>query len=921
MTIESKHFFPQALHRLSRPAALLTFTLSGLFGTSLHAQVSISLQANDSAAIPGSQRSYYANITGSSNQGVNWTVSGGCSLSSSTGTPVVVTAPSTGGTCTSSATSTISFSSPVSCHITATAQDTSNGVKSASTILPVCSPSVSLNVFPQSTVLYKGQHAVIQSDLRGSVDTAVTWTLTSNPGGFASITGGTSNRHAIVSASAPGTYVVTATSVADPTQKSSSTIYVTNNAFPTTGLADHTEPVDCTAVGSGTTYEVGPARAYTNLDVVPWNSLNPGDTVRIHNDDLTGSSPTTYHQHVAIAATGTATEPIRICGVPDSHGNKPIIDGSNATSPALVNWAGVLEQLGVIILYDRNTQFDPIPDSNMNVLVEGLHIRNANPTFSYIAQQGATVTPYNGSAACIGVYTGRDELIRGNELENCSQGVFVNSQTPQGNIIYDLTVEGNYIHGWGQSGNSSVHGMYLQAIGLTAQFNYIGASVTGAPGNAIKSRSVLNFLRWNYISQPITSTARAFDMVEPQAFNCYVIPNDYAQYHNGTGYCNTVHDGAPSDPVTADEVAANYEAYHSDYIYGNVMDDSGSGSGYVHYGYDQQTPWGPSLERRGGTLFYWNNTHLSRPTNGYKVITEGAAPDQGHSYEFPVIQSINNLFGGNGTHFVPTVSFWQSINVDSNWLLAGYQLPNRANTDTYMGGTTAAEQATCDPYNNCLQGPGHVIWSRNNVAGPAASTVYSGTTAPFNFTSFAPLNTLQGLGTQLPAPIANQPSNMEFFPATATTAVRLDLTYLGALDDGTAPTTPAPAPAPTPTPTPTAPAPAPGPANPAPAPTAAPSTVGVATMTLTASPGLTIHSGTTFDLIVNLTGNHSMPTGTLAYSVDGVSSAISASASGTNMLAFPRMGVGSHLIRISYQGSSAYPAGASQQRLTFTVVP
>ena len=41
----------------------------------------------------------------------------------------------------------------------------------------------------------------------------------------------------------------------------------------------------CEASGKGTDYQVGPGKAYTALDQVPWESLKAGDTVRIWMED------------------------------------------------------------------------------------------------------------------------------------------------------------------------------------------------------------------------------------------------------------------------------------------------------------------------------------------------------------------------------------------------------------------------------------------------------------------------------------------------------------------------------------------------------------------------------------------------------------------------------------------------------------
>jgi hypothetical protein len=758
------------------------------------AQVSISLQYEDQALIPGSVRSLYAKVEGTENLAVRWTTTGGCTLESpsTNAAPERVVAPAKGASCRlgngnspsepfhASTNETPSFNSAVSCRVTATSAADSS--KSASIVLPICAPEVRLITFPASTVLFKEQFGVIQSDLRGSVNTGVTWAITTNPGGAGKLTGGATNRHAVFSASAPGTYVLTATSNADPRQKASTSLVVTGNTMPSSN-PDHTEPVDCTAVGKGKTFEVGPAHEFHDLNAVSWNALKPGDTVRIHNDDTTSASPTVYHQKIVIAATGTPTQPIRICGVPDAHGVKPILDGDNATSRKDVDWAhGALEDAGLILVYDGPHKFDTRLDNNQNILIEGLHLRNATSAYKFLRSSDGAPTAYNRSVSCVHLHTGSQLLVRGNELENCTQAVFTNSQTPIASVIQEVTLEGNSIRAWGTKGNEGVHGMYLQAMGLTVQFNYFGAPAPGASGNVIKDRSVLNFLRWNYISQD-SSTARAFDLVEPQGFDCYVNPFKYAYYHSkSNNACLTPHDGAGSDPLSPDTLAANFEAYHSDYVYGNVFDDTGAGSAFVHYGYDQQIDEGARNNRRGGTLFYWNNTHIERVSRGAKVIFEPGTPESGHSYEFPVILSANNVFAANGETVYQWVRwFWAKVIVDSNWMKPDSMLPDRTSSDTYQGGTSEAERKTCSLYNRCKAANGHLEWGRNGRPGTEAATLYTGP-IPFDPVSFRPSGKLKGLAAPLPVGVRDQPSNMEFFPATGLTSPRRDETFLGALD-------------------------------------------------------------------------------------------------------------------------------------------
>jgi len=53
--------------------------------------------------------------------------------------------------------------------------------------------------------------------------------------------------------------------------------------------------------------------------------------MRIWNTDTTGLSPSTYHEYYQVRNSGTPTQPIIVCGVPDAPRQPTIIDGANAT--------------------------------------------------------------------------------------------------------------------------------------------------------------------------------------------------------------------------------------------------------------------------------------------------------------------------------------------------------------------------------------------------------------------------------------------------------------------------------------------------------------------------------------------------------------------------------------------------------------
>jgi len=57
-------------------------------------------------------------------------------------------------------------------------------------------------------------------------------------------------------------------------------------------------------------YEVGDGLPYLSIGDVPWESLAPGDSVKIHY------RPTDYHEKWVLCRQGTASQPIVICGIP-----------------------------------------------------------------------------------------------------------------------------------------------------------------------------------------------------------------------------------------------------------------------------------------------------------------------------------------------------------------------------------------------------------------------------------------------------------------------------------------------------------------------------------------------------------------------------------------------------------------------------
>ena len=82
----------------------------------------------------------------------------------------------------------------------------------------VCNPKVQVDIVPFYRTLYANQPADVQSMVKGSTVLNVHWAITSSPkGGDGALTDSTL-RDAVFSATVPGRYTLTATSVQDPTE-------------------------------------------------------------------------------------------------------------------------------------------------------------------------------------------------------------------------------------------------------------------------------------------------------------------------------------------------------------------------------------------------------------------------------------------------------------------------------------------------------------------------------------------------------------------------------------------------------------------------------------------------------------------------------------------------------------------------------
>lgn len=300
------------------------------------------------------------------------------------------------------------------------------------------------------------------------------------------------------------------------------------------------------------TYEVGPGMPYTNIGDVPLESLNSGDTVKIHYRS------TPYNEKWVIGRTGTVSAPIVFYGVPDSGGVLPIIDGQNAvTRLQLDYWS---EERGII-----NCGGSSIPNQIPNyIIIENLEIKSARTPYTFYDDQGQPRS-YADNASTIYVVEGNYITLRNCVLHDCGNGFFVSYQgkniTVEKCDIYDNGIEGSGYH----------HNNYTEAQGIVFQFNHFGNLRSGCNGNNLKDRSCGCVIRYNWIEYG----NRQLDLVD----------SDYEEIYNDTTYRKT-------------------------FVYGNILieqTDEGN-SQIVHYGGDS----GDTTHYRHGVLYFYNNTVISK---------------------------------------------------------------------------------------------------------------------------------------------------------------------------------------------------------------------------------------------------------------------------------------------------------------------
>lgn len=382
------------------------------------------------------------------------------------------------------------------------------------------------------------------------------------------------------------------------------------------------------AASAGVVYEVGPGKAYETVSEIPFESLNPGDTVKIHYRE----EP--YKEKFVISRMGAEDAPITISGVPGPNGELPVIDGNGATTrEGLSFWNDNRSVIKVGGARFPGNASDPnngiLPK---HIIIENLEIRGAREEYTFTDSSGVT-KPYLRNASPIYIEYGHDIVLRNNIITDGGNGLFVASG--EAGVSSDILVEGNYIYGNGVVGRILEHNIYSAAVGITFQYNRIGELCDGCRGNNLKDRSAGTVIRYNWIE----GGNRQLDLVEG-------------------GFMT------------------QFPEYRETHVYGNVLisPDDERNPQMIHYGGDNgavyDEDWNiideDNSSYRKGTLYLYNNTMITDRSTSTTVVRLSSDAEHADIRNNIIYKSVpeSELYIVNHTG---------TVDMSHNWISEGWQ--------------------------------------------------------------------------------------------------------------------------------------------------------------------------------------------------------------------------------------------------------
>ena len=368
-------------------------------------------------------------------------------------------------------------------------------------------------------------------------------------------------------------------------------------------------------------YDVGPGWDFETIGAVPWQALVAGSTVRIHAE----GSP--YHEKLLISSRGTADLPIRILGIPDGSGARPVIDGAGATTSAALHYvgSGLFTENQSVVAVARDSQ-DSASFKPGYIEIDGLEIRNASGSFTTAANQNAT---YSNLAAALLIQGAEHVTVTNCVLHDSANGLIVQSQGNEADTSRDITVHGNHLYANGWAGQYNGRNLQIDAAGARIEENRLDPPVNGGNTCNIEARSAGTVIRYNRVEGGVPE----------------LLLND-----------------------SRSSVVRNESDYADAFVYGNVLVDRNNSYGtLVSFGGDS----GTTANYRQGVLYFFHNTTLIHSTAWEPTIF--SLPTNSQS-----VDARNNVFYRNpagvsvysaSMKVLPTAG---SVTLGRNWISNGW---------------------------------------------------------------------------------------------------------------------------------------------------------------------------------------------------------------------------------------------------------
>ena len=746
--------------------------------------------------LPGSTRQIQVQITNGTLNTVNWSVlstTGGATATFTTPSASEVSSITAGlatvqvnigpvaGNCTipeaQNAIGTYTVTSTAT--VTVQAQSVDDTTKTANFLFNVCAKTTTVLVVPAYQQAFKGQHRMLQSWVTGDTDETGTWSIVAQPGGGDGTLADTTYRDADFVATVTGRYTLQYTSHSDSSKSATAIVYVSPNPIPFFGSTPNdTEPRECYVdpALTGGDYEVGAGKQYATIQSTPAaNTLEPGSIIRIWNTDTTGSNPSTYHEYYQITSSGTPTQPIIFCGVPDAYGNLPVIDGSNATTQPGTD-VNTPDPVGVLNLwpggYGVGAPYGFWQSGSAGpsyVSVTGLHITHATPNYTYTPPGGGAATPYDTFTGCLNVRSGSYIDVGGNDLDTCTNGFFSTEYASEGwaGISRLVTVTGNHIHNSGWPNSEFEHQVYFQTFYGVMQGNLIDHYVSNADGSAIKWRGLEGIFRYNNIG---SGPLRDFDLIDVQDAPPYVSFEAYLSNPGNTDCDDSLY--CRGDTAGPNIIAAYQESLQKDFVYGNEIFGSSS-LNQIHYAEDQND----GMADRNGTLYFFSNTL----DNAQDVFDNGSSEGY-YGYFTQRIDARNNILWTDGTQMEFARYATIILSATTNLMKSGsFSITTPIEGGDYSTGTADGWSNIC--VDNACPWP-LTVPLNTHLYGLSNANYLTTATQPYNSTTMVPPSgsAAIGAGSSLTGILDTMPLRWQYATASNSLLARSNPLTIGAAD-------------------------------------------------------------------------------------------------------------------------------------------